>query len=107
MAVRVFASVVSRRSACGAGGRQEAELAGDVAAVDVGGVGDDQVVDDLEHVAALDRDPLAVGGEALEAARGRRTSRSRASARSSASRCVVVSISSKVKSGNASNSSAK
>ena len=104
--VRALASSASRASRRRAGRRQQAELAGDVAAVDVGVVVGDQVVLIVSDVAALDLDPAAVGREALE--RARAGERARARQRTAARlRSVVTSRISNAKSGNAANSSPK
>ena len=68
---RVFAlkAPVNARSATEPGGGQQAELLGELGAVDVGVVLDDLPVLDAEHVAALDDDRGPGRGEALEAAR--------------------------------------
>ena len=78
--VRRLASSVSRASVARARRRQEAELAGDVAAVEVGVVVDDLVVGDGDARRSPRSRSRAVGREALERARARRTCRAPASA---------------------------
>ena len=104
--MRTLASRVSRASAREPAGGRNAELARDVAAVEVGVVALDQLVGDRQDVAALDLDARAVGANPWNAPGPANVPRARHRT-ATRPRPAVVSSTSNRKSGNAANSSLK